>query len=68
MREIKTTESLCPICFKVLEAKIYEESDKVYISKSCLEHGEYTDLYWGDYKDFLRAEKFAVKPIDSRFV
>jgi uncharacterized radical SAM superfamily Fe-S cluster-containing enzyme len=30
----------------------------VYIKKTCPEHGEYTELYWSDYEQYKRAEKF----------
>ena len=58
MREIKETKSLCPECLKVLPAKIYEDKRKVYIRKSCPEHGDFEDLYWGDYDEYERAKKF----------
>jgi hypothetical protein len=59
MNKIKDTESLCPECMKVLPAEIYEEGGKVYIRKTCSEHGEWSDLYWGDYEQYVRAEKYA---------
>jgi 7,8-dihydro-6-hydroxymethylpterin dimethyltransferase len=59
MNKIKDTESLCPECMKVLPAEIYEEGGKVYIRKTCPEHGEWSDLYWGDYEQYKRAEGYA---------
>ncbi len=59
MNKIKDTKSLCPECMKVLPAEIYEEGGKVYIKKTCPEHGEWSDLYWGDYEQYLRAEKYS---------
>lgn len=44
---IKNTTSICPECYKVIDATIYEQEGKVYIKKSCPEHGEFSDLYWG---------------------
>ena len=58
MLEIKQTESLCPECLKVIAASIYEDAGKVYIRKECPEHGEFTDLYWGDYEEYRRAERY----------
>jgi len=55
---IKNTESLCPECLKVIPATVYGEDGKVYITKICPEHGEVTDLYWGDYSDYIRAEAY----------
>jgi len=59
MNIIKNTQSLCPECLKILSATIFERDDKVWINKKCPEHGEFEDLYWGDYKLYLKATKFA---------
>ena len=59
MNLIKTTQSICPECLKVVDADIFEEDGKVYIKKICPEHGEYSDLYWGDYDQYIRAQKYA---------
>ena len=59
MNEIKYTKSICPECYKVIDATIYEKEGKVYIKKTCPEHGEYTDLYWGSYDQYIRAENYA---------
>jgi len=57
-QKIKQTKSICPECYQVLDATIFEKDGKVYISKTCQEHGEYTELYWSDYEQFQRAEKY----------
>ena len=43
---------------KVLDATIFEDGGKVYIKKECPEHGSFQELYWSDYEQYLRAEKF----------
>ena len=58
MNEIKQTKSLCPECLKVVDANIYESEGKVYIRKTCPEHGESSDLYWGDFEQYDRAIKY----------
>ena len=58
MQFIKETKSICPECFKVLNATIFEEDNKVYIKKECPEHGKFQDVYWSDYEQYKRAEKF----------
>lgn len=55
----KKTESLCPECGKILEATVYEKDGKVYMDKTCPDHGEFSDLYWSDAKAYLRAEEFS---------
>jgi uncharacterized radical SAM superfamily Fe-S cluster-containing enzyme len=58
MNIIKETQSLCPECLKFLSATIFEEDNKVWIKKKCPEHGEFLDLYWGDYEMYKKAMKF----------
>ncbi|MFZ7138358.1 MAG: tetraether lipid synthase Tes [archaeon] len=58
MQVIKQTKSLCPECLKVLEATIYEDDNKVYIEKTCDEHGKFTELYWSNYDIYKKAETF----------
>jgi uncharacterized radical SAM superfamily Fe-S cluster-containing enzyme len=41
-----------------LDAEIFEKDGKVYIKKTCPDHGEYMELYWSDYEQYKRAEKF----------
>jgi len=58
LQVIKQTKSICPECFKVLDATIYEDNNKVYIKKECSEHGKFRDIYWSDYEQYQRAEQF----------
>ncbi len=58
MKDIKTTRSICPECLKALDATIYEDEGKVFIKKTCPEHGPFNELYWSDYDQYVRAEKF----------
>ncbi|UCE16995.1 MAG: radical SAM protein [Candidatus Bathyarchaeota archaeon] len=55
---MKKTKSICPECFKALDATLFEEDNKVYIKKECSEHGKFQDVYWSDYEQYLRAEQF----------
>ena len=58
MKHIKYTKSICPECLKVIPASIFEENSKVYLKKTCPEHGDYKEIYWSDYYQYKRAEKF----------
>ncbi|MCW4002866.1 MAG: radical SAM protein [Candidatus Bathyarchaeota archaeon] len=58
MQDIKSTRSICPECLKQLDAIIYEDGGKVFIRKECPEHGAFHELYWSDYDQYVRAEKF----------
>jgi uncharacterized radical SAM superfamily Fe-S cluster-containing enzyme len=58
MKVIKNTKTICPECLKVLDATIFEDEGKVYIKKECPEHGAFQELYWSNYEQYQRAEKF----------
>jgi len=53
------TQSVCPECQKVLPAEIFEREGKVWITKTCSKHGEFEELYWGDYEMYEKARSFA---------
>ncbi len=59
MQEIRKTASLCPECLRTLPATIFERDGKVWIKKTCPEHGEFEDLYHGSYEWYRRAERYA---------
>ncbi|MCS7119090.1 MAG: radical SAM protein [Archaeoglobaceae archaeon] len=53
------TRSICPECLSIIDAEIYAENSRVMIKKICKEHGEFEDVYWGDFELFKFASKFA---------
>lgn len=40
------TESICPVCLKKIPAKKISYNDKIYMEKSCPEHGSFKTLIW----------------------
>jgi len=58
MQILRETKSVCPVCVKVLNTKIYEEGGVVYMEKVCPEHGKFRDVYWSDYELYKWAEKY----------
>jgi uncharacterized radical SAM superfamily Fe-S cluster-containing enzyme len=40
----KKTLSVCPECLTTIDAEIYEEDGKIYMRKSCIEHGTYKEI------------------------
>lgn len=42
------TQSVCPVCLKVLTAKIKEKGGAVYLEKQCREHGFFSTMIWQD--------------------
>ena len=52
---IGKTESVCPVCLRLLTAEICPERDGVYMEKTCPEHGGFRALLWeGDLRSYLR--------------
>lgn len=65
--KIKDTKSLCPECGKPLDAEVYNEAGKVFIKKTCDEHGEFINTYWSDDELYDKMENFipTVTKIDN---
>ncbi|MBC7108741.1 MAG: radical SAM protein [Methanomassiliicoccales archaeon] len=62
---IGKTESLCPECLKTIPAEKIAEDDKVYLVKTCPDHGTFKVLIWrgvADYKDLERYSCVKSKP------
>jgi uncharacterized radical SAM superfamily Fe-S cluster-containing enzyme len=46
------TESLCPLCLKVIEARVVERNGAVYLKKICPDHGPTTTYLWPDAEHY----------------
>jgi len=51
----RQTISLCPECKGKIPAMLYEEDGKVYMEKTCPEHGYVKDLVFSDVDMYMRA-------------
>lgn len=51
---IRKTQSICPECNRILPAFIFERDQKVYMTRTCPEHGETEELYYGSYQMYLK--------------
>ncbi len=68
-----TTSSICPECLftkekiSVIDATVCEEDGKVWMHKTCPEHGDFTEIYWSDSQLFRRVMKYWYKsiPLDN---
>ncbi|WYM79680.1 radical SAM protein [Methanolobus sp. ZRKC2] len=43
----------------MIKATLFEEKGSIIIEKSCVEHGNFRDIYWSDAKMYNKFEKFA---------
>lgn len=48
MKSLETTQSVCPVCLKVIEGEIIRRNKAVYMTKTCPEHGTFTAYIWPD--------------------
>jgi 7,8-dihydro-6-hydroxymethylpterin dimethyltransferase len=55
---IKKTKSLCPKCNSVISADIVEEEGKIWLKRSCNEHGTFRNIYWADPLMYYRFERY----------
>ncbi len=60
---LRRTLSLCPECYRLLPAVVFERDGKVFIRRVCPEHGEVEELYWGDAGFYERALGFEAPPM-----
>ncbi|MDR1086468.1 MAG: radical SAM protein [Deltaproteobacteria bacterium] len=49
---LEKTESICPVCLKVLSAEIWERGEAVYLERECSEHGPFSTVIWRGKPDF----------------
>ena len=55
----KTTQSLCPDCTQLIDARIFEEDGKVVMEKHCPDHGDFRDIVYSDAKLYLKMEEWS---------
>jgi uncharacterized radical SAM superfamily Fe-S cluster-containing enzyme len=65
---LSLTMSVCPYCYRVLPSVIVERENKVYIRKTCPEHGEIEELYYGDVDFYKRVSKFYEEGRGTKYV
>ena len=55
MKVISRTTSVCPECLRVIQADhVLEDDNRIYMKKTCPEHGEFSSLIWdGDEQSYL---------------
>ena len=54
----KFTQSICPECLQVIEARLFEENGAVYMEKTCEAHGEFRDKIYSDARLYLKMEQW----------
>jgi uncharacterized radical SAM superfamily Fe-S cluster-containing enzyme len=54
MKLLKETQSICPICHKALMAQYVLDEGKVYLTKTCQEHGNFQSFVAEDDQEFLK--------------
>ncbi|MDI6719389.1 MAG: radical SAM protein [Methanomicrobiales archaeon] len=55
---LKKTKTLCPICNSVLDASVEEEGGRVWLIRTCPDHGPFRNLYWADAEMYKRFDRY----------
>ena len=55
----RITQSLCPECTQLIEARIFEDAGKVVMEKHCQDHGDFRDIIYSDAKLYLKMEEWS---------
>lgn len=45
---LNETESVCPVCLKIVTAQVVTQGQAVYLKKACPEHGAFSTYLWPD--------------------
>jgi len=43
---IKETQSICPVCLKIVDATVVKQCDDLYLTKKCEDHGFFKSVIW----------------------
>ena len=54
----KMTQSICPECLQVIDARLFEEDGAVYMEKTCFAHGDFRDKIYSDARLYLKMEQW----------
>ena len=62
---LRKTVSVCPVCLKRISADLIQEQDRVYMEKTCREHGDFKTLIWEGLPDYegWRNQKVPSAPV-----
>lgn len=51
-------QSICPVCKKTIDGKIYERDGKIFLKKECREHGTFDDFIHGQAERYRWNQRF----------
>ncbi|MEN6378943.1 MAG: radical SAM protein, partial [Methanofastidiosum sp.] len=54
---IRTTDSICPICQKIIKADIKDFAGQIIMEKQCQEHGFFSEILSDDAKYYKRLQR-----------
>ena len=58
-KPIRETRSICPHCNRIVTANVFEREGKIWLGKTCPEHGEIEELYFGSADIYYKFAKFS---------
>jgi uncharacterized radical SAM superfamily Fe-S cluster-containing enzyme len=61
----KNVESLCPECGKIIRASILERGGRIFMEKTCPDHGFVRDLVYSDAELYRKCERWTYEDADG---
>ncbi len=58
MKLLELTQSVCPVCLDVIEARIVVNDKAVFMEKACPHHGSYSTYLWPDEEHYRWLKNF----------
>ncbi|EAT16896.1 radical SAM protein [Desulfuromonas acetoxidans] len=58
IRLLELTQSVCPACLDVIEARIVVKDNAVFMEKTCAQHGPYSTYLWPDEEHYRWMKDF----------
>jgi uncharacterized radical SAM superfamily Fe-S cluster-containing enzyme len=73
MKLLELTQSVCPVCLDVIDARIVVNDNAVFMEKSCSHHGDFSTYLWPDQVHYRWMKNFkfphifpnALKPVSN---
>ena len=62
----RSTVSICPLCYRLIDARVYEEHGAVWLVKRCPDHGAFKDLVWSDAQLYRQVAARDLSAADRR--
>ncbi|MBP2029109.1 putative radical SAM superfamily Fe-S cluster-containing enzyme [Methanohalophilus levihalophilus] len=65
---IQKSKSVCPVCLQTIDCNIISRNGKVFLQKTCAEHGDFETILFSDSDSYIKAIKENVPGTKPKFI